>query len=97
MDLGWLYHIRSQFREAEAMFRRALGGFEAMLGPNHKQTLGLVSRVGHLCMEQDRADKAEPLSARALRGYEETIEPAGLRSPARGRGGYRHALSNRGL
>ncbi|KAM3556999.1 hypothetical protein MY1884_004744 [Beauveria asiatica] len=60
------------------MFRRALGGFEAMLGPNHKQTLGLVSRLGHLCMEQHRADKAESLLARALRGYEETIEPAGF-------------------
>ncbi|KAM3454270.1 hypothetical protein MY3296_003155 [Beauveria thailandica] len=49
------------------MFRRALGGFEAMLGPNHKQTLGLVSRLGHLCVEQHRADKAESLLARALR------------------------------
>ncbi|KAM3489527.1 hypothetical protein MY3957_007197 [Beauveria namnaoensis] len=78
LDLGWLYHIRGQFRGAESMFRRALGGFEAWLGPNHKQTLVLVSRLGHLCMEQDRADKAEPLLARALHGYEETIGPAGF-------------------
>ncbi|KAM3534675.1 hypothetical protein MY4038_002087 [Beauveria bassiana] len=78
LDLGWLYHIRGQFRGAESMFRRALGGFEPWLGPNHKQTLVLVSRLGHLCMEQDRADKTEPLLARALRGYEETIGPAGF-------------------
>ncbi|OAA43351.1 kinesin light chain 1 [Beauveria brongniartii RCEF 3172] len=78
LDLRWLYHIQNQFRKAEAMFRLALGGFEAMLGPNHKQTLGLVSRLGHLCMEQDLADKAEPLLARALRGYEEMIEPTGF-------------------
>jgi len=45
-NLGLLYRHQGRLNEAEAMFQRALSGFQAGLGPSHPKS-DLVSRNIH--------------------------------------------------
>ncbi|KAF2676925.1 hypothetical protein K458DRAFT_257845, partial [Lentithecium fluviatile CBS 122367] len=57
--------------EAEAMYSRALQGYEEALGPKHTSTLGTVNNLGLLYADQGKLAEAEAMYSRALQGYEE--------------------------
>ena len=60
----------SSSTQAEALYRRALAGYESALGANHLVTLQVVNNLAILLMNQNRREEAEELYRRALLGYE---------------------------
>ncbi|PSN58929.1 TPR-like protein [Corynespora cassiicola Philippines] len=74
-SLGYLLAGEDRLKEAEAMYNRALQGYEETLGPKHTSTLDTVNNLGLLYTNQGRLDKAEAMYNRALRGYEEALGP----------------------
>ncbi|SLM38841.1 nb-arc and tpr domain protein [Lasallia pustulata] len=56
--------------EAEAMYRRALEGYEKAWGPEHTSTLNTINNLGSLYSSQGKMAEAEAMYRRALEGYE---------------------------
>ncbi|SLM37995.1 kinesin light chain 1, partial [Lasallia pustulata] len=56
--------------EAEAMYRRALEGYEKAWGPEHTSTLRTVNNLGRLYADQGKMAEAEAMYRRALEGKE---------------------------
>ena len=77
-DLGYLLAGEDRLEEAEAMYERALRGYEKALGVEHTSTLTTVNNLGLLYADQGRLDKAEDMYERALRGYEKATKPENL-------------------
>jgi tetratricopeptide (TPR) repeat protein len=73
--LGILYGDQGKLAEAEAMYIRALQGYEEALGPDHISTLDTVQNLGILYSDQGKLAEAEAMYIRALQGYEEALEP----------------------
>ncbi|KZL83407.1 kinesin light chain 1, partial [Colletotrichum incanum] len=73
--LGNLYLDQGRLKEAEAMYVRALQGYEKALGPDHTSTLDSVECLGTLYSKQDRLKEAEAMYVRALQGYEKAWGP----------------------
>jgi tetratricopeptide (TPR) repeat protein len=65
-NLGLLYKDQRKLVEAEAMYQRALAGYEKALGPKHKSTLNTVNNLGALYAEQGKMAEAEMMYVRAL-------------------------------
>ena len=67
-----LLHQHGKLDEAQAMFVRALRGYE--LGPDHTSTLRTVNNLGEgeLLKQQGKLEEAQAMYYRALRGYEKT-------------------------
>ncbi|SLM39117.1 beta transducin-like protein het-e4s, partial [Lasallia pustulata] len=61
--------------EAEAMYRRALEGYEKAWGPEHTSTLNTVHNLGLLYAGQGKMAEAEAMYRRALEGYEKAWGP----------------------
>ncbi|SLM37823.1 beta transducin-like protein het-e4s [Lasallia pustulata] len=61
--------------EAEAMYRRALEGYEKAWGPEHPSTLNTVNNLGILCKDQGKMAEAEAMYRRALEGREKAWGP----------------------
>ncbi|SLM36784.1 beta transducin-like protein het-e4s [Lasallia pustulata] len=61
--------------EAEAMFQRALEGYEKAWGPEHTSTLDTVNNLGILYRNQGKMAEAEAMFRRALEGYEKAWGP----------------------
>ncbi|KAL1892639.1 hypothetical protein Sste5346_006924 [Sporothrix stenoceras] len=61
--------------EAEAMFLRALQGYEKALEPDHTSALTMVNNLGNLYRNQGRLPEAEAMFLRALQGYEKALGP----------------------
>src|SRR5437764_1434350 len=57
------------------MHRRALEGYEKVLGPEHPDTLTSVSKLGSVLESQGKYEKAEVIHRRALEGYEKVLGP----------------------
>ncbi|CAK7229615.1 hypothetical protein SBRCBS47491_007310 [Sporothrix bragantina] len=74
-NLGSLYINQGRLPEAEAMFRRALQGYEKALGPDHTSTLNTVNNLSSLYINQGRLPEAEAMFQRALQGYEKALGP----------------------
>jgi tetratricopeptide (TPR) repeat protein len=70
-----LYWSQGRYEEAERLYRRALEGWEEMLGPKHLDTLGAVYNLARVYWSQGRYEEAERLYQRALEGWEETLGP----------------------
>ncbi|KAK3897209.1 Tetratricopeptide repeat-domain-containing protein, partial [Staphylotrichum tortipilum] len=68
--LGYLYTDQGRHKEAEAMYERALQGYEKVWGPEHTSTLDTVNNLGLLYMDQGRHKEVEAMFERALQGYE---------------------------
>eukprot|EP00966_Prymnesium_polylepis_P132077 3054372-Prymnesium_polylepis.1 len=68
-----------RYAEAEPLYRRALEGKEAALGPAHPSTLLSGGDLGNLYMQMGRYTEAEPLLRRALEGNEAAL---GLAHPS---------------
>ncbi|KAM3549110.1 hypothetical protein ARSEF4850_009032, partial [Beauveria asiatica] len=64
--LGYLYANQGRVKEAEAMYRRALEGYEKAWGPDHTSTLDTVNNLGNLYKSQGRHQQAEAMYQRAL-------------------------------
>ncbi|CAI4212535.1 unnamed protein product [Parascedosporium putredinis] len=73
--LGILYQDQGRLHDAEAMYDRALQGYEKALGPDHTSTLDTVQNFGILYNKQGRLDDAEAMYDRALQGYEKALGP----------------------
>ncbi|KAL9053502.1 MAG: hypothetical protein Q9162_004740 [Coniocarpon cinnabarinum] len=76
-DTGWMLHRfgdvyadQGQFKEAEAMYQRALQGKEKAWGPEHTSTLNTVNNLGNLYADLRRLEEAERMYQRALQGKE---------------------------
>jgi tetratricopeptide (TPR) repeat protein len=54
--------------QAEALYRRALADFEALLGPSHETTIDLASDFGEFLRNRQKVDEAEVLQRRAVEG-----------------------------
>ncbi len=74
-NLGSLYADQSKMQEAEAMYRRALEGYEKAWGPEHTSTLNTVNNLGILFKNQGKMQEAEAMYRRALEGYEKAWGP----------------------
>ncbi|KAL2142230.1 hypothetical protein VTI28DRAFT_1428 [Corynascus sepedonium] len=74
-DIGTFYQYRGRPKEAEAMYQRALQGFERVLGPDHLSTLKTVNNLGDLYQHQGRLKEAEVTYQRALQGREKVLGP----------------------
>ncbi|RFN43712.1 tetratricopeptide-like helical domain, partial [Fusarium flagelliforme] len=72
---GGLYADQGRLDKAEAMYERALQGYEKTWGPEHTSTLDTVNNLGLLYKSQGRLDKAEAMYERALQGYEKSLGP----------------------
>jgi hypothetical protein len=59
--------------EAEAMYLRALRGFEKARGAEHTSTLDTVNNLGLLYRKQGKMAEAEAMYLRALQGYESAV------------------------
>ncbi|KAL5371064.1 hypothetical protein DPSP01_014515 [Paraphaeosphaeria sporulosa] len=71
--LGMLYADQGKLAEAEAMYSRALQGYEEALGPKHTSTLSTVNNLGNLYKNQGKLAEAEAMYSRALQGKEEAL------------------------
>ncbi|KAK4141202.1 uncharacterized protein C8A04DRAFT_39242 [Dichotomopilus funicola] len=74
-SLGNLYMDRGRLSDAEAVYERALRGWEKGLGPEHTSTLDTVNNLGNLYKDQGRLSDAEAMYERALQGKEKALGP----------------------
>ncbi|KAH8757094.1 Tetratricopeptide repeat-domain-containing protein [Hyaloscypha finlandica] len=74
-SLGMLFSDQGKLAEAEAMYTRALQGYEEALGPKHTSTLRTVNNLGNLYKDQGKLAEAEAIYTRALQGYEHALGP----------------------
>lgn len=58
-NLGLFYDNQEKLMDAEAIFQRALDGYEKVLGPAHESTLYSVFRLGKVYDKQERYLEAE--------------------------------------
>jgi tetratricopeptide (TPR) repeat protein len=68
--LGLLFASQIRLVEAEAIYKRALTGYEKALGVEHSDTLSTVNNLGLLYSDQGKLAEAEAMYTRALAGYE---------------------------
>ncbi|KAK1837689.1 NB-ARC and TPR domain protein, partial [Colletotrichum chrysophilum] len=73
--LGNLYSDQGRLKDAEAMYERALRGYEKALGPDHTSTLNTVNNLGIFYKDQGRLKEAEAMYERALQGKEKALGP----------------------
>ena len=75
-ELGQLYVDQSKLADAEAMYTRALQGYEkAVHGPKHTATYKTLNNLGNLYSLQGKLADAEAMFTRALQGYEKAFGP----------------------
>ncbi|SLM35076.1 Tetratricopeptide-like helical domain, partial [Lasallia pustulata] len=74
-NMGALYEDQGKMAEAEAMYRRALEGYDKAWGPEHTSTLETVNNLGNLYSSQGKMAEAEAMYRRALEGYEKAWGP----------------------
>jgi tetratricopeptide (TPR) repeat protein len=71
--LGLLYQEQHMMTDADEMYRRALTGYEKMLGLHHPSTLDTLNNLGMLYSIQGKLSEAEQMYRRALKGREENL------------------------
>ena len=60
--------------EAEAMYMRALKGYEKAWGAEHTSTLNTVNNLGVLYSNQGKMAEAEAMYVRALEGFKKIFD-----------------------
>ena len=74
-NLGSFYIDQDKTQEVEAMFQRALEGFEMALGPGHTWTLDTANNLGLRYAGRGNMQEAEAMYQRALEGKEKAWGP----------------------
>ena len=69
-QIGYLDSIIGRLKEAEAMYLRALKGYEKAWGAEHTSTLDTVNNLAVLYSDQGKMAEAEAMYMRALKGKE---------------------------
>ena len=64
---------QGKYEEAEDMSRRALEGYEKVLGAEHSDTLASVNNLASVLEDQGKYEEAEDMNRRALEGYEKVL------------------------
>jgi tetratricopeptide (TPR) repeat protein len=77
-NMGLLYRDQDKIEEAEAMYQRALTGYEKVWGPEHIRTLVTVFNLGIIYKGQGRKGEAEVMYQRALTGFQKVGGPEHL-------------------
>ncbi|MFG0276140.1 MAG: tetratricopeptide repeat protein, partial [Phycisphaerales bacterium] len=72
-QLAVIDFLQARYEPAEAGFRRALEGREALLGPEDRDTLESTRGLARLYREMGRWAEAEPLLVRTLEAQERTL------------------------
>jgi len=72
---GHLYRAMGKYEEAEAIYRRALGIRERVVGPESTKVAKSLNALGYCLMMTDRNDDAEACITRALRIREKARGP----------------------
>jgi tetratricopeptide (TPR) repeat protein len=72
-DLAGMFAAQDRYVEAEAMYERALAGYEKALGAEHTDTIMTVNNLGVLYSDQGKLAEAEQMNKRALAGYEKAL------------------------
>ena len=77
--LGYLFSDHGKLALAEEMYKRALGGYEKVLGKENTMVyilaLNIMWRLGALYESQDDIPKARKIYLRAFARYEKVIGP----------------------
>ena len=73
--LAAVYNDQGKLDEAVDICKRALVGFENVLGPDHSSTLRTVFILGRLYRKWDKMSEAEALYQRVLSGFEKILGP----------------------
>jgi tetratricopeptide (TPR) repeat protein len=76
--LGLVLHYQGKYEAAEEMNRRALEGYEKVLGMEHPSTLTSVYCLASLLQATRQYDIASKLYQRAIAGFKKTL---GLQHP----------------
>ena len=66
--IGYLDSMMGRLKEAEAMYMRALKGYEKAWGAEHTSTLSTVNNLAVLYSDQGKIAEAEAMYMRALKG-----------------------------
>jgi non-specific serine/threonine protein kinase/serine/threonine-protein kinase len=69
-DLAAMYESQGNYGKAEALFSKVLEVRRRVLGPVHPVTLGTLTSVGRVLVEQQKYDEGEPFLREALSGHE---------------------------
>ncbi|KAI4219106.1 MAG: hypothetical protein L6R36_008560 [Xanthoria steineri] len=72
-NAAWYAAEQGRYDEAEQMNRRALDGYEKVLGKEHSDTLTSVSNLALVLRHQSKYDEAEQMNRRALDGGEKVL------------------------
>jgi tetratricopeptide (TPR) repeat protein len=56
-----LYRVQGKLAKAEAMYQRALSGYEKALGLEHTSMLTTIDNLGILYRDQDKLAKAKAM------------------------------------
>ncbi|MBX3123803.1 MAG: tetratricopeptide repeat protein, partial [Nitrospira sp.] len=75
-QLGLLYHDQGRLSEAEALYLRALGTWEAQLGPEHEDVAAALNNLAEIAHAKGEWAAAEPLYERVLKIERQTLGPA---------------------
>jgi len=69
------YQSHSRYKEAEALYRKALEGNEKLYGPEHPDVLHTVDNLAIICRLQRRYNEAEELFYRVMTGRKSLLGP----------------------
>ncbi|KAI4086757.1 MAG: hypothetical protein LQ339_009003 [Xanthoria mediterranea] len=72
-NAAWYAAEQGRYDEAEQMNRRALDGYEKVLGKEHPSTLTSVSNLASVLRFQGKYDEAEQINRRALDSSEKVL------------------------
>jgi len=70
---GSVLHAQGDYKAADEHYRRALEGYEKVLGKEHPDTLTSVGNLGSVLSSQGKYEEAEEAHRRALEGYEKVL------------------------
>ena len=74
--IGYLNNMMGRLKEAEAMYVRALKGWEKAWGAEHTSTLDTVNNLGLLYANQGKMAEAEKMYMRVLKGFKKIYDVA---------------------
>ncbi|MDR4473854.1 MAG: tetratricopeptide repeat protein, partial [Nitrospira sp.] len=75
-SLGLLYHDQGRLAEAESLYTRALGIWEAQLGPEHEDVAAALNNLAEIAHARGEWAAAEPLYERVLAIERKTLGAA---------------------